>query len=209
MLFKVLGRFFGFVVIFGIVKHGRTHADFSFLAGEDLVIDAALAPGPESFVLGKLGIGDGLITQLGIDLHHGQAGGEAEDLRFGIGLSAQRKDLLFDLLRQPAFPELMGYDQSRIGYVFPMAPGLDIAEAGPEAILGEGDHCLALAHLFLDIFGASFGDARPPCLRGRFHFIADDLRETLVRGVSYNYFELLLLHDDLNLSGTDLTGIIE
>ena len=185
VLFKILRRLFRFVVIFGIIQHGGAHTDLPLLAHEDLVIDTAFAAGPESVILGKLGVSDRLVAQFGIDLHDGQPGGEAEDLGFGIGLAAQFEDLFLDHLSQAAFPEGGGYDQPGIGDVFSMAPGLDIAEAGPDPVIRESDHGLPVAHFFLDIIRASFGDAGTPGFCGGFHFVADDAGEILVGFIGY------------------------
>lgn len=159
MFGEILLGLLGLVMIFGIVEHGGTHTVLALLAHEDLVVDAAFTAGPEIFVLGKLGVGDGLITQLRIDLHDGQTRGKTKDLGIGIGLAAQLEDLLFDELSQTALAEVGRYDKTGIGHIFPMAPGLDIAEAGPDAVLGKGDHGLAFPHLLLDIFGTPFGNA--------------------------------------------------
>jgi len=72
MLLKVLGRFLRLIVILRIIKHRRTHTVLSLFTHEDIVVDTALASGPESVILSQFRIGDGLITQLGVDLHDGQ-----------------------------------------------------------------------------------------------------------------------------------------
>ena len=61
-----------------------------------------------------------------------------------------------------------------------MAPGFDIAEAGPDAVFGEGNDRLAFAHLLLDIVGAAFGDAGSARHGRGLHFVANDLCEVLV-----------------------------
>src|SRR5438105_3648124 len=146
MFGKILLGLFGLVVILGIVEHGGAHTDLTFLAHEDLVVDTALAAGPEILVLGELGIGHGLVAELGVDLHDGQAGGEPEDLGFGVCLAAELEYLFLYLLCKTAFPELRGYDEAGVGDIFPVTPCLDVAEPGPDAVLGESYDRLALAH---------------------------------------------------------------
>ena len=164
VLFKVLCGLFGLVVIFGIIEHGGTHTVLSFFAHEDLVVDAALAAGPEGFILGKLGVGNGFVTQFGVDLHDGQTGGEPEDFRFGVGLAAQFEYHFLYLFGESALPEGGCNNKTGVGDIFPMAPGFYITESGPDAILCERDHCFSLPHFLLDVFGTSFGDAGTPCL---------------------------------------------
>jgi len=194
MLGEILLCFFRHIMILGIVKHGGTHTVLPLLAHKDLIVDAALAAGPERIILRKLGIGDGLIAQLRIDLHDGQARGKPEDLGIGIHFTAELEDLLLDQLRQPALPEGRRDDEPGISYIFPMAPGLDIAKACPDPIVGKGYHRLPLPHLLLDIFRAPFGDAGTPCLCRRFHLVDDDLGEALMGFVGYQYLKLLLFH---------------
>ena len=57
-----------------------------------------------------------------------------------------------------AFPEVRGDDKPRIGYIFLMAPGLDITKAGPDPIFCKSDHSLSFAHFLLDIVRAAFGN---------------------------------------------------
>ncbi len=185
MFCKILLGFLRLVMILGVVEHGGTHTVLPLLAHKDLVVNTAFTAGPEVLVLGKLGVGDRLITQFGVDLHDGQARGKSKDLRVGIGLAAELEDLLFDLFGQPALTEVGRYDKPGIGYVFPMAPGFDIAETCPDAVLGKGDHRLAFPHFLLDIVGASFCNTGTPRFCGGLHFVADDLCEILVGMISY------------------------
>ena len=106
MFGEILLGLFGLVMILWIVEHGGTHTVLALLAHEYLVVDAAFTAGPEIFVLGKLGVGDGLIPQLRIDLHDGQTRGKTKDLGVGIGLAAELEDLLFDLFGQTALAEV-------------------------------------------------------------------------------------------------------
>jgi hypothetical protein len=191
MFLKILRCFLRFVMILGIVEHSRAHADLPFLAHEDIVVDAAFAAGPEGLILRELGIGDGLVAQFGIDLHDGQTRREAENFRFGIRLAAELEDLFFDLFGEAALSKARRYDQPGISHVLPVTPGLDIAEASPYIVIGEGDDRLALAHFLLNVIRASFSDAGPPGFRGGLHFVADDTGEILVGGISYQYLELL------------------
>jgi len=158
MFCKILLGLFGFVVILGIVEHGGAHTVLTLFAHEDLIVDTALTAGPEILVLGELGVGHGLVAELGIDLHDGQTGGETEDLGFGVCLTAELEYLFLYLFGKTAFPELGGYDKAGVGDIFPVTPGLDVAEPGPDAVLGEGYDRLALAHFLLDVVGAPFGN---------------------------------------------------
>jgi len=198
MFFKILGRLFRLIMVFGIIEHGSTHTDLPFLAHEDLVVDTAFTAGPEILVLGEFGVGDGLIAQFGVDLHDGQPGGETEDLGIGVGLAAQFEDLFLDHLGQTALPEGRRDDEPRIGHIFPMAPGLDIAKAGPDALFRKSDDGLPFAHLLLDIVRAAFGNAGTPRLGGRFHFIANDPGKILMGLVGNKYLKMLLLFHVLN-----------
>ena len=155
---EILLGLFWLVMVFGVIEHGGAHTVLPFLAHKDLVVNTALTAGPEGVVLGELGIGYGFVAQLGVDLHDGQAGGETEDLGFGVCLPAELEDLFLYVFGQTALPELGGHDEAGVGDIFPVAPGLDIAEPGPDAILCEGDDGLALAHFLLDIVGAPLGD---------------------------------------------------
>src|SRR6478736_2468999 len=95
--------FFGLIVIFGIIEHGRAQTVLSFLAHEDVVVDTALASGPELFILCELRVGHRLITQVAVDFHHGKTGSQSEDLGIGIFFSAQLKNSLLDGLGNSAF----------------------------------------------------------------------------------------------------------
>ncbi len=59
--------------------------------------------------------------------------------------------------------------------------------------IGEGDHRFPFAHFFLDIIGASFCNSGSAGFGGGFHFITDDLRKVLMRGICDLYLELLFL----------------
>jgi len=158
MFGKILLGLFGLIVILGIIEHGGAHTVLALLAHEDLVVDAALTAGPEILVLGELGIGYGLIAKLGVDLHNGQAGGEAKDLGFGVCFPAELEYFFLYLFGKTALPELGGYDEAGVSDILPVAPGLDITESGPDAILCEGYDSLAVAHFLLDIVGTPLGD---------------------------------------------------
>lgn len=158
MFGKILLGLLGLVMILGIVEHGGAHTVLSFLAHKDLVVDTAFTAGPEGVVLGELGVGHGLVAELGVDLHDGQAGGEAKDLGFGVCLPAELEYLFLYLFGKAAFPELGGYDQAGVGDIFPMTPCFDIAEPRPDTVLGEGYDRLAIAHFLLDVVGAPFGN---------------------------------------------------
>ena len=162
MFGKILLGLLGLIVILGIVEHGGTHTVLPLLAHKDLIVDAAFTACPEIFVLGKLGVSDGFITQLGVDLHDRQARGKPKDLGIGIGLAAELEDLLLDEFGETALAEWRRYDETGIGHIFPMAPGLYITEAGPDPVCRKGDHRLAFPHFLLDIFRAPFGNAGTP-----------------------------------------------
>ena len=196
MFLKVLLCFLRLVMILGIIEHGRTHTDLPLLAHKDLIVDTAFTACPEGIVLGQLGIGHRLITQLGIYLHHGQARSQTKDLGVGIGLAAQLEDLFLDLFGKSAFPEARGDDKPRIGDIFAMTPGLDITKTGPHAVIRKGYDGLAFADLFFYIFRTTFGNAGTPGFCGGLHFVYDDLGEILVGLVRYYYLKVLLLFHD-------------
>jgi len=162
MLGKILLCFLRGIMVLWIIEHRCTHTVLPLLAHKDLVVDAALTARPEVLILGKLRIGDRLITQLGVDLHDGQTSGKPEDLGIGIHLAAEFEDLLLDQLGQAALPEGRGDDQAGISHIFPMAPGLDIAEASPYPVVGKGNDRLAFPHLLLDVFRAPLGNTGTP-----------------------------------------------
>ncbi len=165
---------------------------FRLLAHEDLIVHTAFAACPESFILCELGIGNGLISQFAVDLHHGEACSEAEDLGFRIFLSGEVEDLALDHFGQATFSEGRETISPELATYSAMAPGFDITKAGPDAILVEGDHGFSFAHFQLNIFGRSFSDARASCFGGGGHFITDDLSEAQMGFIGYKNLEFLL-----------------
>ena len=131
ILLEILLGLFGLIVVLGIEEHSGAHADLPLLAHEDLVVHTAFATGPEGLVLRELRIGNRLIAEIAVDLHYGEAGGESEDLRFRIFLPGEIEYFLLDGFGDTALTEFGRDDESRIGDIFAVAPGLDIAESHP------------------------------------------------------------------------------
>jgi hypothetical protein len=183
-------------MLFRIEEHGGAEAVLAALAHEDLVVDAALASGPEFLVGGKLGIGNGLIAEVAVDLHHGQTGGEAEDLGVGVFFAAQLEDAFLDALGHAALAPGRSYDQARVGHIFAL-PGLNIAEAHPFARGGEGDNGLAFFHFLSYVFGTALGDAGATGFGRGLHLVGDGLCIHCIRCGGYPDIYLLLLHDIL------------
>ena len=76
---------FGWQVFFWIIEHTRANAILAARALEHIHINATLASTPKSLVVGKVGEGYGMITQLGIHSHNGGSTGQGEYL--GVRLS--------------------------------------------------------------------------------------------------------------------------
>src|SRR5579863_9215316 len=195
MSLKFLGGLLRFIMVFRVIQHGCAHTVLPLLAHQDIIVDTAFAARPERIVLGQLGIGHRLITQVRVDLHDGKPRCQTKDLCVRIGCPAEPEDLAFDLFGKPAFAEGGCDDKAGIGDIFAVAPGLDIAEPGPDTVFCEGNDGFTLPHLLLDIVRAPFGNTGASRQGRRLHFVTDDLSEVLVGYVSYQYFELLLFHD--------------
>ena len=64
-----------------VEQHGCADAILTFGAFQDIVVHATVATPPESLIVRQVGERNRYISQLGIHLHHGSAGGKAEYLR--------------------------------------------------------------------------------------------------------------------------------
>ena len=166
--------------LFGVVEHGRAEAVFPAFADEDVVVGATAAAVPELHVVGEFGIGDRLVAQVGVDFHHGQAGGQAEDFGVGILLAGQLENPLFDGFCHAGFAESGRDDKAGISDVLAVAPRLDVAKAYPLAPFGMGNDGLVFQHFLLDEFRRPFGDAGAAGFGGGFHFGANGICEVKV-----------------------------
>ena len=124
-------------IVLRIEQHRRAQAVLTSLALQDRIVHATLASFPELVVVGQLGINDRAVTQLGIDLHHGHAGGQPEKLRSRKHLQREEKRLGLDRLGQPQLSELRVDNQSRIGE---QDNGLWRTYRGVVSVVIEGKH---------------------------------------------------------------------
>jgi hypothetical protein len=145
-------------------EHARAEAHLSATALEDVVIGAALAAFPEVLVLGQFGEGDWLVAQFGIDFHHGEARGNTEDLGRRVLVPSQVENPALDLLGEAQLPEIMCDYEARIGYVFSVAPYLDVAETGELAVVRQGDDGVASFDFPPKVLGRPAGDTGAPLL---------------------------------------------
>jgi len=173
MLFKISRRFFRFKMIGRIVQHGGTHAVLSFLAHEDVVVDTAFAARPKLFIIGEFRIGYRFVAQVGVDLHHREAGGEPEYFCMRVFFPAQLKDPFLDGFGNAAFAKFRRHDQTAVGHELVVPPGFDVAKPNPLAGRGKRDDRFAFIHLLNDVIGRTLGDTGAPGFGGSFHFIGD------------------------------------
>ena len=144
-----------------VEQHGRAEAIFPIFALQNRVVDAAGATVPELIVIGQFRIGNRVIAQFVIDLHHGQTGSQSEEFRTFELLERQEEGQGLDRLGEAQLTELGIDDQTRVGYIVAMAPAFDVAETGPGSVFVQRDHGFAVPHFTGNIFRGTFGDTRP------------------------------------------------
>ena len=94
---NLLGQLYG-QMFFGVVQHACADAVFSARAFQYIYVDASFATSPEGFVVGEVGEGYGLITQLGVHGHNGSTAGKTEYLSVWPTGAGQREGHVFDAL---------------------------------------------------------------------------------------------------------------
>ena len=106
------------------------HKQFFLPCSSDVVVHTAFTACPKRFILCKLGISNGLISQVAIYFHYGQSGSKTKDFCFRIFFSDKLKIFCLMAFATPLFrnsgatirPELATYSP---------CPGFDITKANP------------------------------------------------------------------------------
>lgn len=193
VFFEKLFGFFGLMLVFRVVKHGGAQAILPVFAHQYVVVHTAFATGPEVFVLGELGIGDGLVTEFAVNLHHSQPGGEAENFGVGIFFPRQFEDSFFDSPCHAGFSECRRHDETAVGYVPAVAPCFNITKAYPHAISSSGDDSLAFIYFVGYILRAAFGNAGTTGFGAFGYFGGDGFGVANISGSSYTNDYILIV----------------
>ena len=176
-------------MLLGVVQEPRAQAHPVFTVFQDAEVAAAFAALPELGVVRELGERHGTEAELVVHLHHRRAGGDGEDLGIGEELPGQDEGLFLDLLREAYPAELVRDDEAGVRDEALAAPGLYIGEAGELAVLGEGDHGLARAYFFINVFRGPICDTRFPLQGGDVNLLTDGLCKGCVALLGHHNLE--------------------
>lgn len=105
-----------------VEQHGCADAILTFGAFQDIVVHATVATPPESLIVRQVGERNRYISQLGIHLHHGSAGGKAEYLCFRPAHAGKLEGHVFDAFRYTQAPEIRMHDQAGGSHVLLVSP---------------------------------------------------------------------------------------
>ncbi len=113
----------------GIVEHAGAKAHSAVVALKNIVVFTPLASLPKLFVVGQFRKCHRLVAYAGVELHHRERGGDAENFGKRKTRAGKFKRFLFDAGSKPEMSVGRIDDKSRRGNIIAMSPAFYLAES--------------------------------------------------------------------------------